>query len=100
QKVNGLFGAYRTLKLEVFPLTPEVVTEFTDKVKANFKCPEAFEITSDEYGWISVTINQDKVPLRDVLNFAMSDLPVKDVKIAEIATESVIQKIYEGVATL
>jgi ABC-2 type transport system ATP-binding protein len=98
QKVNNMFGAYRTLKLEVFPLTPELVSAFTAKVNQNFKYPEAFEITSDEDGWISVTINQDKVPLRDVLNFAMSDLPVKDVKIAEIATESVIQKIYEGTA--
>ncbi len=99
QKVNKLFGAFRTLKLEIFPLTPEVVTNYTTRLGETFTCPDAFNVTTSEDGdWIETTIDQDKVPLRNVLNFALSEFPVSDVKIAEIATESVIRKIYEGVA--
>ena len=98
QKVTGLFGAYRTLRLQMSPLLPDTVKEFTAKLDSTFNCPDGYTIASDENDWLNVTINQDKLPLRNVLNFAMEQFPVNDVQIAEIATESVIQKIYEGVS--
>src|SRR5579859_123305 len=85
QKVNRLFGAYRTLRLQIFPMGPETLTAFNGKLDSTFRCPEAFTVTGDDSGWIEVTIDQDKVTLRDVLNFAMGEFPVSDVQIAEIS---------------
>ena len=96
QKVTGLFGAYRTLKLQIVPVIE--TTQFTARLDAQFRCPEAYVVAEGEPGWIEVTINQDRVPLRDVLNFAMTEFTVNDVKISEIAMENVIKKIYEGAA--
>src|SRR5579859_976286 len=97
QKVNYLFGAFRTLRLQIFPFAPETLSAFANKLDSAFNCPDAFTVSSDESGWIEVTIDQAKVPLRDVLNLAMGDFPVSDVQIAEISMGSVIQKVYEGV---
>jgi ABC-2 type transport system ATP-binding protein len=98
QKVTGLFGAYRTLRLQIAPFLPETTTEFSAKLNSIFNCPDAYTVASEDNDWLNVTINQDKIPLRNVLNFAMEQFPVNDVQIAEIATESVIQKIYEGIS--
>jgi hypothetical protein len=36
------------------------------------------------------------MPLLEVLNYAMSRLPIRDVQIVELALEGVIRRIYEG----
>jgi len=95
QKVTHLFGAYRTLKVQIFPFTPETLTTFTERLRAQFSTQDSLVVAGDDEGWINITINQDQVPLRDVLNFAMVEFSINDVKIAEIATESVIRKIYD-----
>jgi ABC-2 type transport system ATP-binding protein len=96
QKVTHLFGAYRTLKLQITPSMPDTVDQLTAKLNTHFNSPEAFAVQAEDEDWFAITINQDMVALRDVLTFAMTEFNVNDVKITEIATENVIRKIYEG----
>lgn len=96
EKVTKLFGAYRTLKVQLNPNGDSGHEQFCETIKRQFAANTTLEMASGENGWVDITINQDDVPLRDVLNYAMTEYKVRDIKIAEIATESVIQKIYDG----
>jgi ABC-type uncharacterized transport system ATPase subunit len=94
--VNHLFGAYRTLKMQIVPYTPESCDLVSARLQAKFT--EGFSVSSDEEGWIDITINQEQVLLRDVLSFMMAEFKCNDVKITEISMGNVIQKVYEGSA--
>ncbi|WP_010248056.1 ABC transporter ATP-binding protein [Acetivibrio cellulolyticus] len=91
-EINKMFGAYRTLKIDM-GIPPQ---DLEEKIRAAFPCKSPIHVEKQDDGWLSVTINQDEVTLMNVLNFVMSNYPVKDVKIEEIKTESIIKKIYEG----
>jgi ABC-2 type transport system ATP-binding protein len=94
EKVNHLFGAYRTLKMQIVPFTPETRDLARSRLQANFT--NGFSVSADDEGWIDITIDQEKVLLRDVLSFMMSEFKVNDIKITEISMGNVIQKVYEG----
>ena len=68
-------------------LLPSVQDTF-DIVSLNMSAPETY--------WYDITIDQDKTNLSDILSWALRVLPVKDVKIEEIRTETVIEKVYAG----
>lgn len=104
---NRIFGSYRTLKLlpregaeaELAAGLPTIA----DKFQASLSTPEtksgeaaSGEESATNDGWLAITIDQDKTPLADVLSYCLSNLPVQDVKIQEISTESVITKVYAG----
>ncbi len=91
-KINKMFGAYRTLKIDLG--MPE--EDLEKNLKSAFPSKSGILFEKQDDGWISLTINQDEVPLTNVLNYVMSSYPVKDVKIEEIKTENIIKKIYEG----
>ncbi|MBZ0306313.1 MAG: ATP-binding cassette domain-containing protein [Anaerolineae bacterium] len=98
EKVNRLFGAYRTLSLQIHPPAPSFTEAFTANLRASF--PVIDTVTFDDTDhWFHLNINQDQVALKDVLNFAMTEYRVSDVKITEITTENVIRQIYEGTAS-
>jgi ABC-2 type transport system ATP-binding protein len=95
ESFNRLFGSYRTLKL----LCREGETDRMQTILPAIR--ESFEISAiepdEENGlWYDITVDQDKTSLSDVLTWALANLPVKDVKIQEIKTESVIAKVYAG----
>lgn len=92
QTINKLFGAYRTLRADINE-SGEVVSS---AVNQSFKCKNRIPVEKHEDGWISITVNQDEVPLLNILNFIMNKYSIKDIKIEEIETESIIRKIYEG----
>ena len=96
EKVNHLFGAYRTLKMQIIPFTPETCDQAAARLQAQFGV--GFSVSADEEGWIDITINQEQVLLRDVLSFMMAEFKCNDVKITEISMGNVIQKVYEGSA--
>jgi ABC-type uncharacterized transport system ATPase subunit len=94
EKVNHLFGTYRTLKMQVVPFTSETLDQVSAKLLANFS--RGLTINAAEEGWIGISINQEQVPLRDVVGFMMAEFKINDLKIAEITMGNVIQKVYEG----
>lgn len=96
KKVTRLFGAYRTLKVQIFPFEDNTVDNFRLKLSEHFGEQTTMTVETIEPTWVDITFNQDEVPLLDVLNFVMLEFPVKDIKIAEISTENVVQQIYDG----
>lgn len=92
---NKMFGSYRTLKMlchenrgaEMAGLLPGVQEKFAIS---------SIDMSAAESLWYDITIDQEKTNLSEVLSWALNNLPVKDVTIQEIRTESVIAKVYAG----
>ncbi len=92
---NKLFGSYRTLKLLCREGEGEAMMALLPVVKDRFEI-SAIDTSEAESQWYDITIDQEKTNLSEVLSWALNTLPVKDVKIQEIRTESVIAKVYAG----
>jgi ABC-2 type transport system ATP-binding protein len=95
-KVTQLFGAYRTLKVQIRGYTDSTLGLIRDKLQAHFSANGSLVVDSTEADWTDITINQDHIPLLDVLSFVMKEFPIQDIRILEIPMESVVQKIYDG----
>lgn len=108
---NRMFGSYRTLRLlpaegaeeRLEAALPDLAERFgavlpAGAAEASAARDESAAGQAAKDGWASLTVDQDKVPLAKVLSHCLTNLPVKDVKIQEISTESVIAKIYSGAA--
>jgi ABC-2 type transport system ATP-binding protein len=96
KKVNQLFGAYRTLKLQIDDFCDETLRDLQTKIVEHFGHDHGISIAETEEYWTDVTIDQARTPLSDVLSFIMSKFPVYDVRIVEISMENVVQKVYDG----
>ncbi len=96
-RVTGLFGAYRTLKLQIFGFTGETPILLQTRLDEHFgKRPGSVVVEITEPGWTDITVDQKEVPLLDALSILMAGFQVKDVRIVEVSMESVVQKIYDG----
>lgn len=97
KRVNQLFGAYRTLRVQVRPYEGDkTIDEVRKTLVEHYGDKRDFTVRSREEGWINITVRQDQMPLLEVLNFAMSHFAIRDVQIVELALEGVIRRIYEG----
>jgi ABC-2 type transport system ATP-binding protein len=96
QRVNQLFGAYRTLKIQIFDYDDQTFDRLEGFLRQRFPQPDAIHLTSKEEYWTDITINQEQAPLREVLNLVMSQFSLEDVRIEEISMENVVQRIYDG----
>jgi ABC-type uncharacterized transport system ATPase subunit len=97
KRVNQLFGAYRTLRVQVRPYEGDkTIDEVRQAMVEHYGDKRDFTVRSREEGWINISIRQDQLPLLEVLNFAMSRFAIRDVQIVELALEGVIRRIYEG----
>ena len=96
KRVNALFGAYRTLKLQIDNFTESTLQELKFKLTDCFGANHGITIVETEEYWTDVTIDQARTPLSDVLSFVMNNFPVIDVRILEISMENVVQRVYEG----
>lgn len=97
EKLKSMFGAYRTLKVNVHNHMNDAEKEFAAAVKGEFDHVDSLTVMENNPGWVDVTINQDEINLLEILKYSMTDWHIKDVKVEEIQTESVIRKIYGGV---
>lgn len=95
ESFNKMFGSYRTLKLLCRENEGALMQELLPGVKNVFDI-SSIDMSDAESLWYEITIDQDKTNLSDVLSWALNTLPVRDVKIQEIKTESVIAKVYAG----
>ena len=96
KKVTALFGAYRTLKVQIEGFSDRTLGELHTRVDEHFGPGNGITIAEIEDFWTDITIDQLRNPLSDVLSFVMSCFPVFDVRIVEISMENVVQKVYDG----
>lgn len=96
KKVNSLFGAYRTLKLQIDGYNESTPQMLNEKFTERFGAGHGITIANPEELWTDVTIDQARTPLADVLNFVMTSFSVSDVRIVEISMENVVQQVYDG----
>ena len=96
KKVNALFGAYRTLKLQIDDFNERTIQLLKEKLCDKFSEDNGITVAETEESWTDVTIDQARTPLSDVLSFVMRDFPILDVRIVEISMENVVRKVYDG----
>src|SRR5512138_1443225 len=96
KEVNALFGAYRTLKLQIDDFSEETLQTLEAKLDEKFGAQHGITVAETEEFWTDVTIDQAHTPLSDVLNFVISNFKVDDVRIVEISMENVVRKVYDG----
>jgi ABC-2 type transport system ATP-binding protein len=96
KKVTALFGAYRTLKLQIDNFNEATLQTLKDKLNSHFGSGHGITVAETEEFWTDVTIDQARTPLSEVLGFLMSNFKVDDVRIVEISMENVVRKVYDG----
>ena len=96
KQVHTLFGAYRTLKLQLNNYSEAMHTALENKLTERFGSSHGISIAQTEEFWTDITIDQARTPLSDVLNLVMNNFSVIDVRIVEISMENVVQKVYDG----
>ena len=102
ENLKSFFGAYRTMRLR-FTKDAEHLTEEALKEQANLLASELKEKYPDvpslsvsvDDDWIDVLLNEDEIPLMQVMNHIQQSRRIYDVQLKEISTESVIKKIYD-----
>lgn len=92
---SKLFGSYRTVRLLCREGEGERMRELLPAVRDSFEIV-SLNMSAPETHWYDITIDQEKTNLSEILSWALNALPVKDVKIEEISTEKVIEKVYSG----
>jgi ABC-2 type transport system ATP-binding protein len=95
ENFNRLFGSFRTLRLLCREGEGDRMRELLPEAKRAFDVT-SIDLSQADTHWYDITIDQEKTNLSDILSWALNTLPVKDVKINEISTESVIEKVYAG----
>ena len=90
-----IFGSWRTLKLLAKEGKKDDLDAALAKVAEQFPGTKP-EVLEGEDIWSAVAVDQDRTPVAGVLAWALNTLPVQDVKIEEIRTESVIAQVYAG----
>jgi len=96
KQVHTLFGAYRTLKLQISDFTETTLQTLKYKLTERFGTNHGITVAETEEFWTDVTIDQERTPLSDVLSYAMTNFKVFDVRIVEISMEHVVRKVYDG----
>jgi len=96
KKVNALFGAYRTIKVQIDGFNENTLALLRNKLTERFGREHGIVVAETEEFWTDVTIDQARTPLSDVLGFVMSNFSVSDVRIVEISMENVVQQVYDG----
>ncbi|MEP7135559.1 MAG: ATP-binding cassette domain-containing protein [Chloroflexota bacterium] len=96
KKVNALFGAYRTIKVQIDGFNETTIPSLKNKLAKRFGKDSGVIVAETEEFWTDVTIDQARTPLSDVLGFVMSSFTVSDVRIVEISMENVVQQVYDG----
>jgi ABC-2 type transport system ATP-binding protein len=93
---NLIFGAYRTLRLDVHELDEGRILALQDKIRAAVNGAGSLEFHPAENGWLSLTFEQDKTPLLSLLPTVLEGTNVRDIKVEDIEMEEVIKRVYAG----
>ena len=96
EKFNGIFGRYRTLRLDVHGLSESDIARLKAETAAHVQKNKEIVFGEVSSGWLGLSFDQDKIPLLELLNPILAAFAVKDIKVEEIEMEEVIRKVYEG----
>jgi ABC-2 type transport system ATP-binding protein len=96
RKVTELFGAYRTLKLQIDDFSDATRKTLERDLDGRFGAGCCISVAQTEEFWTDVTIDQARTKLSDVLGLVMSNFPVADVRIVEMSMEDVVRRVYDG----
>jgi ABC-2 type transport system ATP-binding protein len=96
RQVHTLFGAYRTLKVQINDFSDATLDSLKSRLVEKFGADHGITIAETEEFWTDITIDQARTPLSEILNFVMTNFPVFDVRIVEISMENVVRKVYDG----
>jgi ABC-2 type transport system ATP-binding protein len=95
-KFNNIFGAYRTLRLDVHELSVAEVDALKSETATRAGSIARIEFGEVTGGWLGVSFNQDKIPLLELLNPILAGFRIKDIKVEELEMEEVIRRVYAG----
>jgi ABC-type uncharacterized transport system ATPase subunit len=95
-RFNGIFGAWRTLRLDVHALQESEIKSLKAESVERSGGDGAIEFGEVASGWIGVSFDQEKTPLLDLLNPILARYRVRDIKVEEIEMEEVIRRVYAG----
>ncbi len=102
ENLKSFFGAYRTMRLrftkDAAQLTQEALKAQAEQLDKELqeKYPDISSLSvSVEDDWIDVLLNEDEIPLMQVMSYIQQSRRIYDVQLKEISTESVIKKIYD-----
>ncbi len=96
KRVTALFGAYRTIKIQIDDFNDQTLSQLTSQLEAKFGKDKGIVVAENEEFWTDITIDQARTHLSDVLGFVMKNFKVEDVKIVEISMENVVKRVYDG----
>jgi len=101
ERFLGIFGRYRTLRLDCRALIadaggPGARDLIAAALVQAFPGPGGPTLGKSEGQWLDVIVNQDEVALVEVLSFLMRKFSFDDIKVEEIEMAEVIRKVYEG----
>jgi ABC-2 type transport system ATP-binding protein len=95
-RFNGIFGRFRTLRLDVHGLSEEGIARLKSRTLERAGAGKGIVFGEVSAGWLGLGFNQDEIALLDLLNPILADFAVKDIKVEEIEMEEVIRRVYEG----
>lgn len=93
---NNIFGALRTLRLDVHDLSEAELEELKQEITNWTKRHPELQIGELTSGWLSLSFDQNKVPLLKLLTPLLGRYRIRDIKIEEIEMEEVIRRVYAG----
>lgn len=96
-KLKNKYGTYRTLKITINNAKIQLPI-FIEKLGEMYPDKQVVSVLEGENDgeWIELLINEELVPLANVLNDCMRIADIIDIKIEEIRAEDIIKKLYEG----
>ncbi|WP_268624251.1 ABC transporter ATP-binding protein [Paenibacillus alvei] len=95
QKIINLYGAYRTLKIEFLGEDETIGIRVIAELEKGLENFNRIAVDQQESGWLQLTFNQENIELVDIMNVILKKFKVKDIKLEEVKTESIIKKVYE-----
>jgi ABC-type uncharacterized transport system ATPase subunit len=96
ERFNGIFGAYRTLRLDVHELGQAELELLKAEIAARSASRSTVEFGEVSSGWLGVSFDQEKLPLLEILTPLLSKYRIRDIKVEEIEMEEVIKRVYAG----
>ena len=94
QKLKDLYGAKRTVSMEVRNYNPKKLANLLETLGVK---EEDYETEYDkEQHILSVTFDKNKIHVPEILTAVMSQMEVKDVQIEETQLEDIVKQIYHS----
>lgn len=93
EKFNGIFGRYRTLRLDVHGLSESDIVRLKSEIISRVREEKEIVIGEVVSGWLAVSFDQDQHPLLELLNPILASFSVKDISL-RAALPALLRPVY------